>query len=85
MTTGWNVPLLNRTDSWYRLRCRLEPNVAAESFAVFRDTQPLAIVIEAAILLRLPALDRQVLRSALRQHTGSTRYLKMLQSARLFR
>ena len=50
-------------------------------FAVFRDAQPLAIGIDAAILLRLPELDRQVLRSALRQHTASTRYLKTLQAA----
>lgn len=50
-------------------------------FAVFRDAQPLAIGIDAAILLQLPELDRQVLRSALRQHTASTRYLKALQAA----
>lgn len=50
-------------------------------FPVFRDARPLAIGIDAALLLRLPALNRQVLRSALRQHTASTRYLKALQAA----
>jgi ProP effector len=50
-------------------------------FAVFRDAQPLAIGIDAAILLKLPEMDRQVLRRALRQHTASTRYLKALRSA----
>jgi ProP effector len=47
-------------------------------FAVFRDARPLAIGIDAAILARVLELDQQALRSALRQHTGSTRYLNAL-------
>jgi ProP effector len=50
-------------------------------FAVFRDAQPLAIGIDAAILSRLPETNHKTLRAALRFHTGSTRYLKALQGA----
>lgn len=50
-------------------------------FTVFRNAQPLAIGIDAAILQRLPETDRKALRGALRLHTGSTRYLKALQGA----
>src|SRR5574338_71045 len=50
-------------------------------FIAFRDTLPLAIGIDEAILAKLPEVDRKLLRSALREHTASTRYLKALQSA----
>jgi ProP effector len=43
--------------------------------------QPLAIGIDAAIVARLPDLDRKALRAALRRHTGSIRYPKAMQEA----
>ncbi|MDO8933896.1 MAG: ProQ/FINO family protein [Rhodocyclaceae bacterium] len=52
-----------------------------EKFAVFRDAKPLAIGIDKQILERLPELDRKVLRTALRLHTGSVRYLKEMAKA----
>lgn len=52
-----------------------------EKFAVFRDTQPLAIGIDKQLLARLPDLDRKVLRTALRFHTNSLRYLKAMEKA----
>jgi ProP effector len=52
-----------------------------EKFAVFRDCQPLAIGIDKQLLARLPDLDRKVLRTALRFHTHSLRYLKAMEKA----
>lgn len=52
-----------------------------EKFAVFRDAQPLAIGIDKQLLARLPDLDRKVLRTALRFHTHSLRYLKSMEKA----
>ncbi len=51
------------------------------SFPVFRDGLPLAIGIHKAIVARLPELDPQQLRAAMRIHTASTRYLKALSQA----
>lgn len=48
------------------------------SFAVFRDTLPLAIGIHKAILLRLPEIELSALKTSLRRYTASTRYLKAL-------
>ena len=53
----------------------------AVSFPVFRDCLPLAIGIHKAIVARLPELDPQQLRAAMRMHTASTRYLKALAQA----
>jgi ProP effector len=47
--------------------------------AVFRDCKPLALKIESDVLERFPAFDRKSLRVALRMHTASTRYLKMIE------
>jgi ProP effector len=52
-----------------------------ESFPAIRDSQPLAIGIDAAILARLPEVDKKTLRAALRMHTGATRYLKAMTRA----
>ncbi|MGE5493236.1 MAG: ProQ/FINO family protein [Actinomycetota bacterium] len=52
-----------------------------EKFAVFRDSQPLAIGIDKQLLAQLPDLDRKVLRTALRFHTHSLRYLKAMEKA----
>ena len=48
------------------------------AFPVFRDCLPLAVGIHKAIREKLPEIDRQKLRDALRIHTNSTRYLKAL-------
>lgn len=45
----------------------------------FRDCQPLAIRIDAAIHQRFPEFSRKALRTALRLHTSSTRYLKAVE------
>ncbi|MCK2128119.1 ProQ/FinO family protein [Thauera aromatica] len=50
----------------------------AES-AAFRDCKPLALKIDASILERFPEFDRKSLRTALRIHTASTRYLKAVE------
>ncbi|MBC9070857.1 ProQ/FinO family protein [Thauera sp. CAU 1555] len=45
----------------------------------FKDCRPLAIRIDAAIHERFPEFSRKALRSALRLHTASTRYLKAVE------
>ncbi|MDT3672367.1 MAG: ProQ/FINO family protein [Aromatoleum sp.] len=47
----------------------------------FREVRPLALRIDKAIAARFPDLDRKVIRSAMRQHTASTRYLKAMEKA----
>lgn len=47
----------------------------------FRDFKPLALRIDKSILERFPDLDRKSLRSALRSHTASTKYLKAMERA----
>lgn len=51
------------------------------SFKVIRECQPLALGIHKVIKERMPELDMQQLRSAMRMHTSSTRYLKILSQA----
>ena len=51
------------------------------SFKVFHDGQPLALGIHKVIKERLPDIDAQQLRHAMRVHTASTRYLKALSQA----
>ncbi|THF64120.1 ProQ/FINO family protein [Pseudothauera rhizosphaerae] len=45
----------------------------------FKDCRPLAIRIDAVIHERFPEFSRKALRSALRLHTASTRYLKAVE------
>jgi ProP effector len=45
----------------------------------FKECRPLAIRIDTAIHERFPAFSRKALRSALRLHTASTRYLKAVE------
>ncbi len=45
----------------------------------FKECRPLAIRIDAAIHERFPEFSRKALRSALRLHTASTRYLKAVE------
>ncbi len=49
-----------------------------EKFEVFRDCRPLALGIHKALLERMPEIDVGQLRTAMRTHTASTRYLKTL-------
>lgn len=51
------------------------------SFKVFKDCQPLALGIHKAVKERLPGINGQELRAAMRIHTASTRYLKALSQA----
>ncbi len=52
------------------------------SFKVFHECQPLALGIHEVIQERLPGIDAQQLRLAMRIHTASTRYLKALSQAK---
>ncbi|MDQ5881604.1 MAG: ProP effector [Pseudomonadota bacterium] len=52
-----------------------------EQFAVLRDCLPLAIGIDKQLLAALPDLERKTLRIALRMHTHSLRYLKVMEKA----
>lgn len=54
-----------------------------EQFPAFRNCLPLAIGIDKQILARLPALDRKLMRTALGMHTGSLRYLKAMEKAKV--
>lgn len=51
------------------------------SFKVFQDWLPLSIGIHKVIEERLPTLGAKNLRNALKVHTSSTRYLKVLAHA----
>ena len=54
-----------------------------EQFPPFRDCLPLAIGIDKQILARLPDLDRKLMRTALGIHTGSLRYLRVMEKAKV--
>ena len=47
-------------------------------FAVFRDCKPLALGIHKTVKERMPEIEAAPLRSAMKIHTASTRYLKAL-------
>ena len=47
-------------------------------FPVFQECRPLAIGIHKAVLERIPGINPQQLRLAMRMHTASARYLKAL-------
>lgn len=51
------------------------------AYPVIRAGLPLAIGIHKAIIERMPDLDAQQLRAAMRTHTASVRYLKALSQA----
>jgi len=53
-----------------------------EQFPPFRDCLPLSIGIDKQILARLPDLDRKLMRTALGIHTGSLRYLRVMEKAK---
>lgn len=52
-----------------------------EQSPTFRDFKPLAIRIDTNILERFPEFEKKTLRTALRMHTASTRYLKAMERA----
>jgi ProP effector len=52
-------------------------------FPAFRDFLPLAIGIDKQLLARMPDLDRKTMRTALGIHTGSLRYLKVMEKAKV--
>lgn len=54
-----------------------------EKFAVFRDFQPLAVGINKELISRFPEIDRKALRTALRSHTNTTRYLRAMEKAKV--
>ena len=47
-----------------------------DRFAVFREAKPLAIGIHKELMKAVPGLDTGKMRTAMRRHTGTTRYLK---------
>ena len=50
----------------------------SSQFAVFRDCKPLALGIHKTVKERMPEIEAAPLRSAMKIHTASTRYLKAL-------
>lgn len=54
-----------------------------QQFPSFRDCLPLAIGIDKQILARLPEVDRKLMRAALGIHTGSLRYLRVMEKAKV--
>ncbi|MES2740322.1 MAG: ProQ/FinO family protein [Pseudomonadota bacterium] len=54
-----------------------------QQFAAFRDCLPLSIGIDKQILALMPELDRKLMRTALGIHTGSLRYLRAMEKAKL--
>lgn len=52
-----------------------------EQSPTFRECKPLAIRIDTNILERFPEFEKKTLRTALRMHTASTRYLKSMEKA----
>lgn len=52
-----------------------------DQYPVFRDSLPLAIGIDKALLERTPGLEKKVLRIALSLHTHSMRYLRAMEKA----
>ena len=52
-----------------------------QQFPAFRDCLPLSIGIDKQILALMPELDRKTMRAALGIHTGSLRYLRVMEKA----
>lgn len=52
-----------------------------QQFPAFRKCLPLSIGIDKQLLERLPGLNRKTMRAALGIHTGSLRYLKVMEKA----
>lgn len=54
-----------------------------QEFPAFRDCLPLAIGIDKQLLARMPDLNRKIMRAALGIHTGSMRYLRAMEKAKV--
>jgi len=54
-----------------------------QEFPAFRDCLPLSIGIDKQLLARMPGLDKKVMRAALGIHTGSMRYLRAMEKAKV--
>jgi len=54
-----------------------------QEFPAFRDCLPLAIGIDKQLLARMPDLNRKAMRAALGIHTGSMRYLRAMEKAKV--
>lgn len=52
-------------------------------FPAFRDFLPLSIGIDKQLLAAMPELNRKTMRTALGIHTGSLRYLKVMEKAKV--
>jgi ProP effector len=52
-----------------------------EASPTFRDCKPLALGIDKAVSERFPEFDRKSVRTAMRMHVNSTRYLKAVEKA----
>jgi ProP effector len=54
-----------------------------QEFPAFRDCLPLAIGIDKQLLAQMPDLNRKIMRAALGIHTGSMRYLRAMEKAKV--
>ena len=54
-----------------------------QEFPAFRDCLPLAIGIDKQLLAQMPDLNRKAMRAALGIHTGSMRYLRAMEKAKV--
>jgi len=54
-----------------------------QQFPAFKQWLPLAIGIDKQILARMPEINRKTMRAALGIHTGSLRYLRVMEKAKV--
>ena len=52
-----------------------------QQFPAFRDSLPLSIGIDKQIIAQMPGIDKKLMRTALGIHTGSQRYLRVMEKA----
>lgn len=52
-----------------------------QQFPAFRDCLPLSIGIDKQIIAQIPGIDKKSMRTALGIHTGSQRYLRVMEKA----
>ena len=69
---------MNKSDATRRASTNPVLALLRREFQVFRNNQPLAIGIHRVIKERLPDIDSQKLRLAIKIHTASIPYLKSL-------
>lgn len=50
-------------------------------FPAFRDCLPLSIGIDKQLIVQIPGIDKKLMRAALGIHTGSQRYLRVMEKA----